>query len=64
MRRLMWISLGFGAACGLYAYGCREIIWLFGVVALMVCVAAFLLRKRWKVLRPAAAVFLGITLGV
>ena len=64
MRRLMWISLGFGAACGLYAYGCREIIWLFGVVALMLCVAAFLLRKRWKVLRPAAAVFLGITLGV
>lgn len=64
MRKLMWVSLGFGAACGLYAFGCREILWLIGAIALVLCVAAFLIRKRWKLLRVAAAVLLGITLGV
>ena len=64
MRKLMWVSLGFGTACGLYAFGCRETMWLIGTIALVLCVAAFLLMKRWKLLRVAAAVLLGVTLGV
>lgn len=64
MRRLMWFTLGFGAACALSAY-----FWLTGglwipalVMAVLFAGAAFLSR-RIKWLRCVAAVCLGCAAG-
>ena len=61
MRKLMWFTLGFGAACALAAYVYCH--WWVILAALALTVAAFVLRNKWNHLRIAAAVLLGITLG-
>lgn len=64
MRRLMWFSMGFGGACALGAYLFAPwMIWLT-VAAGFLCVVAFLLRKKWKILRQTAAVLLGFAIGL
>ncbi len=64
MRRLMWFSIGFGGACALGAYlFAGWMIWL-AVAAGVLCLGAFLLRKKWKLLRQAAAVLLGFAIGL
>lgn len=64
MRRLMWCAIGFGAACALGAYWYWEHIWIVATVAAVLCIAAYCLRQKARILHPAAAVLLGITLGV
>lgn len=64
MRRLMWCTIGFGAACALGAYFYWEQIWIVAVVAAVLCIAAFFLKQKIRILRPVAAVLLGIALGV
>lgn len=65
MRKLMWFTLGFGAACALGAY------LLFGNVLTVLAVAAliltgffWLLGKRWEKLMPCVAVCIGLTAGL
>lgn len=64
MRKLMWFTIGFGAACAIGAYLFWEQIWLLAIATLIIGIGAFLLRKKWKCLRPAAAVFLGAAVGI
>lgn len=61
MRKLMWFTLGFGAACVLGAYVFSH--WLIAVAALLLGVIAFVLKGKWKCLRIAAAVCLGFAVG-
>lgn len=61
MRKLMWFTLGFGAACALGAYVYCH--WWMALAALLLGVAAFFMRKKWKPLRVAAAILLGIAVG-
>lgn len=64
MRRLMWFSIGFGGACALGAYLFASwMIWLTAAAGVL-CIGAFLLRKKWKLLRQAAAVLLGFAIGL
>ena len=64
MRKLMWFSIGFLAACGLCAY-----LWIeAGLIAACIgCGVAFVLclvlSWRYEWLRRAGAVFLGLSLG-
>ncbi len=63
MRRLMWFTIGYAAACGLGAWLLRGSgLLLVGAAALAMAVGAFCLRKN-PILRRAAAVALGIALG-
>ena len=63
MRRLMWFTIGFTAACALGAYGFS--VWLWPVLCLgVICFAvALVFRKHWK-MRQIAAVALGLSIGV
>ena len=61
MRKLMWFTLGFGAACGLGAYVFSH--WLVAIAALLLSVIALALKGKWKHLRVAAAVCLGFAVG-
>ncbi len=63
MRRLMWFTIGYAAACGLGAYLLRgEGMLLAGGMGLLLTIGAFSVRKN-PVARRGMAVFLGITLG-
>lgn len=64
MRRLVWFTLGFGAACGVGVYLAPGLwgLWAglgFGLGALVL----WLLSRRGKPLAPGAAVCLGLAVG-
>lgn len=64
MRKLMWFTVGFGAACALSSYK----IWnwdlpVLCMAALLFAMTALLLSVRWKQSALAAAVLLGVTVG-
>lgn len=64
MRKLLYFSLGFGAACALCAYGLPQ-AWLGG---LMLCAVIFtagfaVLGRRWKPIRRVVLLFLGCAIG-
>ena len=63
MRKLMWFTIGFAAACALGAYAFSNWLWmLFGLC--MICFSTGLIfRKRWK-MRYVTAVALGILIGL
>lgn len=63
MRKLMWFTLGFGAAC---AWGAFIGSWYSAIViAAVLLTGAFAFAGRWfKDLRPAAVVCVGILLGM
>lgn len=60
----MWFAIGFGAACVLGAYHYRDGIWIVAVLAAALCLLAFLFRVRYPLLRPIAAILLGLSLGI
>lgn len=63
MRRLMWFTLGFGAACAVGGYFHHVILWIPALVA-AVCFAGLLfLWQKWNWIRPVAAVLLGLCAG-
>lgn len=64
MRKLMWCTIGFAAACALGAYFYWDHIWIVAVVAAVLCIASFFLRRKVSILRQTAAVLAGIALGV
>ncbi|MDD5864812.1 MAG: DNA internalization-related competence protein ComEC/Rec2 [Firmicutes bacterium] len=65
MRKLMWVTLGFGAVCGLCAYGVPS-GWRLGLLAAAAGLAVLtgMLCKRRQGLRRAAAALLGCMLGL
>ena len=64
MRKLLWFTLGFGASCAVGAYWDSAIFRVLAVLALIFLSSAFLLKKRWKTLRPVVAVAIGMIAGM
>ncbi|MBQ7415539.1 MAG: DNA internalization-related competence protein ComEC/Rec2 [Oscillospiraceae bacterium] len=62
MRKLMWFTIGFGAACALGAYVFCH--WAIAIAALVLSIAFLFLIRKWKHFRIFAAVLLGIALGM
>lgn len=64
MRKLMWFSMGFGAACALGAY-CYA-FWLLWVCAagLLISAGICLLRSKMPAWRQILAALLGVSLGL
>ena len=64
MRKLMWFSVGFGAACAFGAYCITgNILLLLGLLCLVIGVVLALLRKEnW--IRVAAVVCIGLSVGL
>ena len=65
MRKLMWFTIGFGASCGLFAYG-RDSRWLLpaAILAVLLPVAVILLTGRKSFAGPALAALVGSLLGL
>ena len=63
MRKLMWFTIGFGAACAIGAYWFSEYMLYISIAAAILSDGAFLLRHDWKFLRQVAAVLLGLAAG-
>lgn len=64
MRRLMWISIGAAAACGIGAYSRWAHLWVVGVAAVIIFGSVFFMREKAEWLHPVGMVALGIVLGV
>ena len=65
MRKLMWFTLGFTAACGLYAYGMGKLwIPLEGLLTSVLLVLLALLFRRRRCLLPALGILAGCTIGI
>ncbi len=64
MRKLMWLTAGFGAACCVGAYlGYEKYLLVLGCASVFLCVVAALVGSRFRKLLPAAYVLLGLGLG-
>lgn len=65
MRRLLWFTIGFGSACGLYVF-CLPVHWLkAGLLCTSVLGAVLLLPgRRFPLYRRAALVVLGCAVGI
>ena len=63
MRRLMWFTIGFSAACAVGAYAFSAWLWMGVCLGLVFFAAALIFRNRWK-MRQVAAVALGISVGL
>ena len=64
MRKLMWFTLGFGSVCALGAYFYFDHFFILLLPTVGAMVTAFCLKGKWKVLRPVAAVALGMAVGI
>lgn len=63
MRKLMWFTIGFTAACALGAYAFSRWLWFGVCISFGFFIVALIFRKRWK-MRQVAAVALGLFLGL
>lgn len=63
MRKLMWFTIGFTAACAIGAYAFTAWLWIGVILGLCGFAAALLLRQRSKLMPFAAAALLGISVG-
>ena len=63
MRKLMWFTIGFGAACGIGAYFEWIPIGVVAIAAVLIGITAQFFKEKWKLLRIGAAVLLGIAIG-
>ncbi|MBQ7817940.1 MAG: DNA internalization-related competence protein ComEC/Rec2 [Oscillospiraceae bacterium] len=64
MRKLMWLTIGFGSACIFGAYFYNPWLLPIAVVFLALAAVSFALT-RWKIgLRVVTAIFLGVALGL
>lgn len=64
MRKLMWISLGFGAACAFACYGLLANLFVPILAALVLAVFCTAAGVKWKTLRRPALVAMGVLLGL
>lgn len=64
MRKLMWFTIGFGAACAICAYLCPD--WIIeGAVGCALSVVLYAVAARYRaVFRRVTAVFLGLAVGL
>lgn len=64
MRKLMWFTLGFAAACALCAYlWLTKYVWIIAIIAAELFMISATLSIRIKRMRYPAAVFLGCAVG-
>lgn len=63
MRKLMWVTIGFAAACFAGALGFVAEAWILAVCALVGSILCLVLKRKWLHLRIVAAVLLGLCLG-
>lgn len=64
MRRLMWFTIGFGLACGVGIWCAPGLLApVLGAASLLGCVFCFLFWKKVSILRQAAVLLLGVSLG-
>ena len=64
MRKLMWFTLGFSAACFLCAYlWLTEGLWIPALITAALFTGTWILSRKFKWIRCAAAVFLGCAAG-
>ena len=64
MRKLMWFTLGFGAACAWGAYFANQYAAVLLIAALLIAsFAAYFSRVRKK-LRAVVLLFVGIAMGI
>lgn len=64
MRKLVWFTVGFAIACIAGAYFYSEYLLLFMLGALLLCAAGFIGMRFKRGFRVAAAVFLGMGIGL
>lgn len=65
MRKLMWFTIGFGAACAVGAYLLfGNVLAVLAVAALILGGAVWVLGKRWKNIVPGVAVCIGLAVGL
>lgn len=65
MRKLMWFTLGFGAACAVCAYcWLTDGLWLLAAVFGVLFAGMLFAGKRWKWLKIAGVVCLGCAVGL
>ena len=65
MRIMMWITIGFGLACGICAYAWSG-MYVFPAlgISLALAIALFLLGRKFRKVRPVAVLFLGFAIGL
>ena len=65
MRKLMWFTIGFGAACAVGAYLLfGNVLAVLAVVALILSVPVWLLGKRRQKIMPGVALCIGLAVGL
>ena len=65
MRKLMWFTVGFGAACAVGAYLLfGNTLAVLSAGALVLAGLLWLLGRRWKAWMPAVAVCIGLSVGL
>lgn len=63
MRWLMWFAIGFAVACGLGGYGVGVSMPILAMITAALFAVGLILGRRWRGLRPAVMIFLGLTVG-
>lgn len=64
MRKLLWFSLGFGAACALGSYYFTPWLIVFGAAALLFCIGVVFAHQDWKIWKPIVSASLGVCFGL
>ena len=64
MRKLMWFTIGFGGACAFCAYFYWDHLWLAALTGLLLGLAAWFAREKWKWMRCVVALFFGFSVGI
>ena len=63
MRKLMWFTIGFGAASAVGAYFEWLPVGILAIAAFVLGAVALLFRNKWKCLRIGAVILLGLAAG-
>lgn len=64
MRKLMWFTIGFGAACAVGSYFYQDWLIFASIAALLAFGAMLFFYKRWRFLCRCMAVVLGLGIGL
>lgn len=65
MRKLMWFTVGFGAACAVGSYLLfGNVLTVLAVAVLIIAAGFWLISKRWEKWMPGVAVCIGLAAGL